>query len=178
MRNPHCARSPLWARTEAACGRNFSYSFSKSQGLPPALTVPPGAAAPLKAIGIVNTPRGSQKTANSSHVGYRTACKRTLQQPSSSCKAPSLCPARHRLWQHGTRRWDRKHPRLFSHGEPERLRAPHSRPITKHRATPNSRLRATQQVAVVARPAHCQHNPSKSTSTSQLGHQFIWKFLH
>ena len=180
LRNPGCAKSSVWARTEPARLKISSYSFPKPRGLPPAPTVHQGAEDPLKAIGTVNTPRTGwfmedfprliTRWISHGMQVHAAAAKLELQSPSPRPAKPAgdspLTPAA----------WDgaqgqQTSPALLT----RRMRAaarPCSRLITKRRPTPNGRLRATLQAAAVARPAHRQHTPQNPPPPPDRGASF------
>lgn len=172
--------------TEPACLKISSCSFPKPQGFPPAPTLHPGAEDPLKAIGTVNKPCGGwfmedfpqlvTRWISHSMEVHAAAAKLKLQ-------SPSLRPAKRAGNSLSTlATWDGMPGQQTPLASlTQRMRAaasPCSRPITKHRATPNGRLRATLLPPVVVEAGASSAHPAKSTSASRPGSQFLWKMLH
>lgn len=183
LRNQGCSKSSVWAMTEPACLKISSCSFPKPQGFPPAPTLHPGAEGPLKAIGTVNTPCGGwfmedfpqlvTRWISHSMEVHAAAAKLKLQ-------SPSLRPAKRAGNSLSTlATWDGTPGQQTSLASfTQRMRAaasPCSRPSTKHRATPNGRLRATLLPPVVVRPAHHQHTPQSPPLRPDRGASFYGK---
>lgn len=175
LRNRRCARSSVWARTEPACLKISSYSFPKPWGLPPVPVVHLGAKDPLKAIGTVSMPRGGWFVEDvpqiiTCWISHCVQARAAKPQPVPR-EAPLTPAARDQGFRTanipgstytGTER-----------GCEPLLEADHQAPhYPKRQAKGYTACSSSGEAG--ASSAH----PSKSTSTSRPGRQFLWKLLH